>query len=53
MAYGDFLKLEGSTAWVDLREYLITEVGRILGGLCHILRRGQRDLAQRSGKGPA
>src|SRR5579872_4829017 len=46
-----FLKLEGSTAWVDLREYLISDVSRILGVLCHILRKGQRDLAQRSGKG--
>ncbi len=47
-----FLKLEGTTAWVDLREYLISDVSRILGVLCHILRKGQRDLAQRSGKGP-
>lgn len=45
-----FLRLQGTAAWVDVQEYLINDVGRILGILCQVLRQGQRELSQRSGK---
>lgn len=35
-----FLQLAGSALTLDLREYFIAELGRIMGILAHILQRG-------------
>lgn len=45
-----FLRLEGTTAWVDLREHLVNDVGHILG----ILRRmsGARPARRRARGSP-
>lgn len=33
-----FLKLVGATAWIDVRERYLDDLGEILGVLCHVLR---------------
>jgi hypothetical protein len=34
-----FLRLEGAVAKIDIREYYLQEIGRILGILCDVVRR--------------
>jgi hypothetical protein len=43
-----FLRLVGQTAWVDVREHYLDEVGQTLGILCHVLREGLAQAAERA-----
>jgi hypothetical protein len=35
-----FLRLTGQTAWIDVREHYLDDVGQTLGILCHVLEEG-------------
>lgn len=36
-----FLRVAGTTAWIDAEEYYIHDIGRILGVLCSVVRQGR------------